>query len=75
MSRRRWLGVDWAAVQTGLAGRYDFAVEWVPEGVADEGVGATFLEAVREQMGMKPEGDRAQVRILVVDGVGRASEN
>jgi uncharacterized protein (TIGR03435 family) len=37
--------------------------------------GTSFIEAVREQLGMKLEATRGPVQVLVVDKVERPSEN
>ncbi len=68
--------------QTGLSGRYDFSVQWTmesnqPAGVdaAPEPMGTTFLEAVKEQLGVKLEPAKVKMDLLVVDHVERPSEN
>jgi bla regulator protein blaR1 len=70
--------------QTGLGGRFDFSIEFTPEShaastpngdaPADVPV-STFLEAVREQLGLRLEATKAPLRILVVDYVDRPSQN
>ncbi len=70
--------------QTGLGGRFDFTLEFMrePEGpapaepaVQPELQGPTFLEALREQLGLKLESAKGPVQILVVDHIDRPSEN
>jgi uncharacterized protein (TIGR03435 family) len=69
--------------QTGLSGTFDFSLEWTPEasGPLSPGVdspdpsGATFLQALRDQLGLKLESTKGPVEILVVDHVERPSEN
>jgi bla regulator protein blaR1 len=70
--------------QTGLTGRFDFAIEWTPESNSPQlpnadgqtdSQGPTFLEAVREQLGLKLEATRAPIRTLIIDRVERPSEN
>jgi len=70
--------------RTGLAGRYDFAMEWTPEShtapipVADSQENAertTFLEALHEQLGLKLKPDKAPIEVPVIDHVERPSEN
>ena len=68
--------------QTGLGGRYDFSIEWTMESnqpanadAATEPQGTTFLEAVKEQLGVKLEPAKAWLDIPVVDHVERPSEN
>jgi uncharacterized protein (TIGR03435 family) len=70
--------------QTGLTGRYDFAMEWAPEPhtapipVADsqENEGSTtFLEALHEQLGLKLKPAKAPIEVPVIDHVESPSEN
>jgi uncharacterized protein (TIGR03435 family) len=70
--------------QTGLSGRYDFMIEFTPEpnapspatgGAPLDPLGPTFLQALREQLGVKLESTKAPLRILVIDHVERPSEN
>jgi bla regulator protein BlaR1 len=71
--------------QTGLTGRFDFTIEWVPEpngppppsGAAApaDPSGPSFQEALHDQLGLKLEAARAPVRTLVIDKVERPSEN
>jgi uncharacterized protein (TIGR03435 family) len=37
--------------------------------------GATFLEAVRDQLGLKLESTESPIQVLVVDHIERPSEN
>ena len=78
-------GVDKPVVdQTGLNGQYDFTVEYTGEDVTEPlksgaplGVpqGTSFLEAVREQLGLKLVPSKAPVRMIVIDHLERPSEN
>ena len=70
--------------QTGLTGRYDFAMEWTPEPhtspipVADaqENVGTTtFIEALHEQLGLKLKPVKAPLEVPIIDHVESPSEN
>jgi uncharacterized protein (TIGR03435 family) len=70
--------------QTGLSGRYDFSIEFAPESgrppqpngdPSPELQGPTFLEAIREQLGLKLQATKAPLQILVVDHVERPSGN
>jgi uncharacterized protein (TIGR03435 family) len=70
--------------QTGLSGRFDFTLQWTREsnGPAQSGVdappdsqGTTFLEALKDQLGMKLKSTKAPVDVAVVDHVERPSEN
>jgi bla regulator protein blaR1 len=70
--------------QTGLGGRYDFTLEWTPDPngavppgseVQPSSQGTTFLEALKEQLGLKLKSTKAPLDVLVVDHVERPSEN
>jgi bla regulator protein BlaR1 len=68
--------------QTGLTGRYDFSVQWTMESnqpagpdATPEPIGTTFLEAVKDQLGVKLEPVKVKMDVLVVDHVERPSEN
>ncbi len=69
---------------TGLTGRYDFKLTWSPnrgdfaaspgESTADP-EGTPFLEAVKEQLGLRLKPAKAPLKALVIDRVERPSEN
>jgi bla regulator protein blaR1 len=67
--------------ETGLTGTFDFTMECLaPEatpGAAPDpdAEGPTFLEAVREQLGLKLEPMKVEMDVLVVDHVEEPSEN
>jgi uncharacterized protein (TIGR03435 family) len=69
--------------QTGLSGRIDYEMEWTqepnpagpPDANPSSDQGPTFLEALREQLGLRLEPTRAPLRVLVVDHIERPSEN
>jgi uncharacterized protein (TIGR03435 family) len=52
--------------RTGLTGRFDYDVTWTPQAL-DAGA-SSFFTAVREQLGLRLEGTRAPVDVLVIDG-------
>jgi bla regulator protein BlaR1 len=69
---------------TGLSGTFDFTIEWTPEAgdtFAPQGAtaadfqGTTFLEALKDQLGLKLDSTRAAIDVLVVDHVERPTEN
>lgn len=70
---------------TGLAGNFDFLLEFTPEsrGPTPPGVnvtpidqdGPTFEEALRDQLGLKMESRKSLMDIVVVDHVEHPSEN
>jgi bla regulator protein blaR1 len=66
--------------ETGLAGRFDFTVEYTPEFLrarADtpDAPGKPFPQALPEQLGLKLTPSRAPITTLIVDRVERPSEN
>jgi uncharacterized protein (TIGR03435 family) len=70
--------------QTGLSGRFDFTLQWTREsnGPGQSGAdapldseGITFLEALKDQLGMKLKSTTAPMDVPVVDHVERPSEN
>lgn len=62
---------------TGLSGRFDFQVEFSMEATnaKPDAEGTPFLEAAKEQLGIKLEPAKAQLETIVVDHVERPSEN
>lgn len=70
--------------QTGLKGTFDFTLEWTPQNADASSLGAasdpgdsgpTFLEALREQLGLKLESRSGPVDVIVVDHIERPSAN
>jgi bla regulator protein BlaR1 len=70
--------------RTGLKGRYDFTIEFTPEpnggllpasDAAADLPGSTFIQAVRDQSGLKLEPVKAEIRLLVIDHIERPSGN
>ena len=68
--------------KTGLAGRFDYTLEWAPDpspsaspAAPPEPVGPTSLQALRDELGLKVESTRGPVQTLVIDRVERPSEN
>jgi uncharacterized protein (TIGR03435 family) len=70
--------------RTGIADRIDYRLEWTPEsnGPGTPGVEVdldpnpvTFMEPVREQLGLKLESTKAPFQSLVIDNIERPSEN
>jgi uncharacterized protein (TIGR03435 family) len=70
-------GVD----RTGLTGNFDFFIEWTPhyDGPLPQGVeeapGPSFQEAMKQQLGLKMEPQKAPVEILIIDHIERPSDN
>jgi bla regulator protein blaR1 len=70
--------------QTGLEGSFDFTIQWTPEAgdpfapqgaTATDFQGTTFLEALKDQLGLKLESTRAIIEVLVVDHVAKPTGN
>jgi uncharacterized protein (TIGR03435 family) len=68
--------------RTGLDGPFDFTLEWTNQSVdvvapqeAQLLLGASYQEALQEQLGLKLQSTKVSVDILVVDHVERPSEN
>jgi uncharacterized protein (TIGR03435 family) len=70
--------------RTGLSGTFDFTLEWMREthnsmtsGVdtPSDASGPTFLEALKEQLGLKLEAQKGPVDFIVVDHIEHPSEN
>jgi uncharacterized protein (TIGR03435 family) len=70
-------GVDRPVIdKTGLAGGYDYKLEWGDYGAvnADADVVSIFT-AIQEQLGLKLEKTTAPVEVLIVDSAAKPSEN
>jgi bla regulator protein blaR1 len=66
--------------ETGIVGKVDFTIEWLPEPspgkeAEADAEGPTFLEAVKDQLGLRMEPTKATLDVLVVDHVEEPSEN
>ena len=74
---------------TGLTGSYDFRLTWTPNRgdfasgarpaspgePASEPEGTPFLEAIKEQLGLKLKPGKAPLKVLIIDHVERPSGN
>lgn len=60
--------------QTGLTGKYDFAIEWDPQSDA-ESAGPSLFTVLKEQLGLRLETQKGHVDVLVVDSAEKASDN
>jgi uncharacterized protein (TIGR03435 family) len=76
-----YLGIDRLVMdKTGLTGRYDFKLQWTPDGTLadsaapDSGEGSIFT-ALQEQIGLKLEPQKGPVEVLVIDHIERPSAN
>lgn len=77
--------------RTGLAGNFDFTVEWdsrtdtedlsaAPEPlergpVSNEPVGSSLLDAMREQLGLKLDSQKGPIDVIVIDHVEQPTQN
>ena len=63
--------------QTGLAGRYDFELNYTRQCAAEPAPDAPpdIFTALQEQLGLKLESARGSVPVLVIDHIERPSEN
>jgi uncharacterized protein (TIGR03435 family) len=70
--------------QTGISGRYDFDLEWLPDETQFGGMGLKpnpdlpkpdLFAAIQRQLGLKLEATRSPVDVLVVDHAEKPSEN
>jgi uncharacterized protein (TIGR03435 family) len=74
--------------KTGLTGRYDFTLEWTPEGAAPQPAGGSpsgaappdqsgpdIFTAIQEQLGLKLTAGKGPVEVLVIDSAEKASAN
>ena len=66
--------------RTGVSGNYDFSLRWTPESLdggtaSPEASGPSIFTALQEQLGLKLESATGPVQTLVIDHIGRPSEN
>jgi uncharacterized protein (TIGR03435 family) len=61
--------------QTGLAGTYDFTLEWAPEGADASDQRPSIFTAIEEQMGLKLKATQGPVDAIVVDAIERPTAN
>ena len=54
--------------QTGMAGVFDFTMEWAPD---DDATGPSLFTALQQQLGLRLEARRGSVDVLVVDRADR----
>ena len=58
------------ADETGLAGNYEFTLNWTPDGPsADTVSGISIFSALQEQLGLKLEAGKGPVQVLVIDHI------
>jgi uncharacterized protein (TIGR03435 family) len=69
--------------QTGLTGTFDMVLEWVPDPgdlppnshFEPDPSGPTFMEALKEQLGLRLEAQKGPAQFLVIDHIEHPSEN
>jgi uncharacterized protein (TIGR03435 family) len=63
--------------KTGLTGLYDITLNYMPQPQADAppGTPPDLFTAVREQLGLKLEPDRAPLKVLVIDRIEKPAED
>ncbi len=68
--------------KTGLTGKYDFTLQYVPEQIAvtpaadaSDSSDTSIFKALQEQLGLKLESGKAPIEIIVIDHIERASGN
>ena len=73
--------------QTGISGRYDFALNWTPDDfqnsrlsafpVPQQGNGEVpdLFTALQEQLGLRLESTKGSIEVLVIDHIEKPSEN
>ena len=60
--------------KTGLAGAYDWNLEWDPNASVDSALPSLFT-AVQEQLGLKLEAQKGPMQVLVIDSAEQPSDN
>jgi uncharacterized protein (TIGR03435 family) len=70
-------GIDRPVIdRTGIQGNYGFALKFAPAGAANaDPERPELVTALREQLGLKLEGTRAPVDVLVIDSVEKPTPN
>ncbi len=71
--------------QTGITGRYDFKITFMPDDSlfgghgpappASDNPAPNFFTAIQEQVGLKLDAVKAPTDVMVIDHVGKPSEN
>lgn len=56
---------------TGVAGAYTFTLEWTPDEAAEPGAAPSLFAALQEQLGLKFEGRKGPIDVIVIDHMER----
>ena len=59
--------------EIGLAGKYEFTLEWSPDPSVDSG--PSIFTAVQEKRGLKLESDKGPLEIMVIDHGEHPAQN
>jgi len=59
---------------TGLKGTFDFTLEWAKDDTG-EATAPTIFTALQEQLGLRLESRKVPMEVIVVDSIGKPSEN
>jgi uncharacterized protein (TIGR03435 family) len=60
--------------KTGLSGRYDFSLHWSDGNGGSNGSEPSIVDAVREQLGLKLDSQKAPMQVLVIDHIEKPAE-
>ncbi len=64
------------ADKTGLSGLYDIELTWTPDTTPpDADLGPSVFTAIQEQLGLRLEGRKMPIEVLVIDSISRPSAN
>jgi uncharacterized protein (TIGR03435 family) len=62
--------------ETGLSGTFDFKLEWLPDyNTLPDASGPTFVQALKEQLGLKLQPQKGPIDLIVLDHVEHPSAN
>ncbi len=61
--------------RTGIAGKFDWHLEFVPSNAGDDLAGPSIFTAIQEQLGLKLVPAKGPTDVLVIDHLERPSEN
>jgi uncharacterized protein (TIGR03435 family) len=64
-----------AVDKTGLAGKFDFTLQWTPDESRPAFFGSPIFAAVEKQLGLRLEPQSVPVEVLVIDNVAKPSED
>src|SRR5581483_10862649 len=59
--------------KTGLAGFFDFVLEWTPD--RSDGAGLSIYSAIEQQLGLKLQSNKSPMEFLVIDHAEKPAVN